>query len=112
MELHARRQHRSDRVVQFSEVRQGDDGGARGGILISNDEKLIDRAQEILDQEAQAQRQKAGFTHYTLGTKITASRRWRSAVLIAQLERLPEQNRRRARNVAIIREACLADASF
>jgi dTDP-4-amino-4,6-dideoxygalactose transaminase len=76
-----------------------------GGILLSNDEALIDRAREILDQ---GRRKGEGwFFHYTLGTnyRITALQ---SAVLIAQLERLPEQNRRRARNVAIIRES-LAD---
>jgi dTDP-4-amino-4,6-dideoxygalactose transaminase len=30
---------------------------------------------------------------------------WQAAVLIAQFERLPEQNRRRTRNAAIVREA-------
>ena len=72
-----------------------------GGILLSNDEALIDRAREILDQGRR--KGEAWFFHYTLGTnyRITA---WQSAVLIAQLERLPEQNQRRARNVAIIRE--------
>ena len=72
-----------------------------GGILLSSDEALIDRVREILDQ---GRREGEGwFFHYTLGTnyRITA---WQSAVLIAQLERLPEQNQRRARNVAAIRE--------
>jgi dTDP-4-amino-4,6-dideoxygalactose transaminase len=76
-----------------------------GGILLSNDEALIDRAREILDQ---GRRKGEGwFFHYTLGTnyRITALQ---SAVLIAQLERLPEQNQRRARNVEIVRET-LAD---
>src|SRR5580698_2452722 len=76
-----------------------------GGILLSNDETLIERAREILDQGRRIG--EGWFFHYTLGTnyRITA---WQSAVLIAQLERLPEQNQRRARNVAIIREG-LAD---
>lgn len=77
-----------------------------GGILLSNDEALIDRARQVQDQ---GRRKGEGwFFHYTLGTnyRITA---WQSAVLIAQLERLPEQNQRRARNVGIIRES-LADA--
>ena len=72
-----------------------------GGILTSNDEKLIDRCREILDQ---GRRKGQGwFEHFELGTnyRITALQ---SAVLIAQLERLPEQNRQRARNTAIIRE--------
>jgi dTDP-4-amino-4,6-dideoxygalactose transaminase len=76
-----------------------------GGILLSNNEELIDRAREILDQ---GRRKGEGwFHHYTLGSnyRITA---WQSAVLIAQLERLPEQNERRARNVGLIRER-LAD---
>ena len=76
-----------------------------GGILLSNDEVLIDRAREILDQ---GRRKGEGwFFHYSLGTnyRITA---WQSAVLIAQLERLPEQNARRARNVGMIRGS-LAD---
>jgi dTDP-4-amino-4,6-dideoxygalactose transaminase len=76
-----------------------------GGILISNDEALIDRVREILDQ---GRRKGEGwFFHYTLGTnyRITA---WQSAVLIAQLERLPEQNRRRAWNAGIVRDR-LAD---
>src|SRR5580698_8336050 len=72
-----------------------------GGILLSNDEALIDRAREILDQ---GRRKGEGwFHHYTLGTnyRITA---WQCAVLIAQLERLPEQNCRRMNNVTAIRE--------
>jgi dTDP-4-amino-4,6-dideoxygalactose transaminase len=76
-----------------------------GGILLSNDQSIIDRAHEILDQ---GRRKGEGwFFHFTLGTnfRITA---WQSAVLIAQLERVPEQNARRARNVKLIRES-LAD---
>ena len=76
-----------------------------GGILLSSDEALIDRCREIIDQ---GRRKGEGwFFHYTLGTnyRITA---WQSAVLIAQLERLPEQNALRARNAAAIRES-LAD---
>jgi 3-amino-5-hydroxybenzoate synthase len=72
-----------------------------GGILLSNSESMIDRAREILDQ---GRRKGEGwFFHYVLGTnyRITALQ---AAVLIAQLERLPEQNLRRARNTAIIRE--------
>src|SRR5580698_6887811 len=77
-----------------------------GGILLSNDEALIDRAREILD--IGRRKGEGWFFHYTLGTnyRITALQ---CAVLIAQLERLPEQNCRRMRNVTAIREA-LADA--
>ena len=71
-----------------------------GGILLSNDEALIDRAREILD--IGRRKGEGWFFHYTLGTnyRITA---WQCAVLIAQLERLPEQNCRRMRNVNAIR---------
>lgn len=78
-----------------------------GGILLSNDEALIDRAREILD--IGRRKGEGWFFHYTLGTnyRITALQ---CAVLIAQLERLPEQNCRRMRNVTAIREE-LADAA-
>lgn len=78
-----------------------------GGILLANDEALIDRAREILDS---GRRKGEGwFFHYTLGTnyRITALQ---CAVLIAQLERLPEQNCVRMRNVTAIREE-LADVA-
>ena len=73
-----------------------------GGILLSNDERLIDRAREILDQGRR--KDEGWFYHYALGTnyRITALQ---SAVLIAQLERLPEQNLRRARNAEIVMES-------
>jgi dTDP-4-amino-4,6-dideoxygalactose transaminase len=72
-----------------------------GGILLSNDEALIDRAREILD--IGRRKGEGWFFHYTLGSnyRITALQ---CAVLIAQLERLPEQNCRRMRNVTAIRE--------
>jgi dTDP-4-amino-4,6-dideoxygalactose transaminase len=72
-----------------------------GGILVSNDENLMDTAREIVNQ---GRRKGEGwFAHYSLGTnyRMTA---FQAAVLIAQLERLPEQNCRRARNASIIRE--------
>jgi dTDP-4-amino-4,6-dideoxygalactose transaminase len=67
-----------------------------GGILLSNEEALIDRAREILD--IGRRKGEGWFYHYTLGSnnRITALQ---SAVLIAQLERLPEQNCLRMRNV-------------
>ena len=76
-----------------------------GGILVSNDEALIDRAREILD--IGRRKGEGWFFHYTLGSnyRITA---FQCAVLIAQLERLPEQNCLRMRNAAAIREG-LAD---
>jgi len=76
-----------------------------GGTLVSNDETLIDRAREILD--IGRRKGEGWFYHYSLGSnyRITA---FQCAVLIAQLERLPEQNCLRERNATFIREA-LAD---
>lgn len=76
-----------------------------GGILVSNEEALIDRAREILD--CGRRKGEGWFDHYSLGSnyRITALQ---CAVLLAQLERLPEQNCRRMRNANAIREQ-LAD---
>jgi dTDP-4-amino-4,6-dideoxygalactose transaminase len=76
-----------------------------GGILVSNDEPLMDGAREIVNQ---GRRKGEGwFAHYSLGTnyRMTA---FQAAVLIAQFERLPEQNCRRMRSAGIVREQ-LAD---
>jgi 3-amino-5-hydroxybenzoate synthase len=71
-----------------------------GGILLSNDGTLIDRAREILD--IGRRKGEGWFYHYTLGSnyRITALQ---CAVLVAQLERLPEQNCTRMRNANAIR---------
>ncbi len=76
-----------------------------GGILLSNDESLADKAREV--QNTGRRKGEAFFSHYSLGSnfRITALQ---CAVLIAQLERLPEQNDLRIRNVKVIREQ-LAD---
>jgi dTDP-4-amino-4,6-dideoxygalactose transaminase len=71
-----------------------------GGILLSNDAEFAARARSICDQ---GRRPGGGwFHHYTLGTnyRITA---WQAAVLLAQLERLPEQICHRANNAALLR---------
>lgn len=73
-----------------------------GGILTSNDVHLAERARSIADQGRK--RDGGWFFHYTPGTnyRMTA---WQAAVLLAQLERLPEQNRVRERNAASLRQA-------
>ncbi len=74
-----------------------------GGIVTTGDADLARRVWEIANQGRRNDR--GWFEHYTLGTnyRMTA---FQAAVLLAQLERLPEQNRRRARNASVIRESC------
>ena len=66
-----------------------------GGILIGNDEGLIEGARSIFNQG----RRTGGewYEHVRLGTnqRLTA---WQAAILTTQLERLPEQLAIRARN--------------
>ncbi len=73
-----------------------------GGILTSNDEELSEQVRSIANQG----RSRAGnwFQHDSLGTnyRMTA---FQAAILLAQLERLPEQNVRRERNAAILRKS-------
>ncbi|MEN6534440.1 MAG: DegT/DnrJ/EryC1/StrS family aminotransferase [Bryobacteraceae bacterium] len=73
-----------------------------GGIVTSNDDRIATGVRAITNQ---GRREGEGwFFHYTLGTnyRITALQ---AAVLIAQLERLPEQIRLRTRNAEILRAA-------
>ena len=68
-----------------------------GGALTSNDDAFAARVRSITDQ---GRRPDGGwFFHYETGSnyRLTA---FQAAVLIAQLERLPEQNRVRERNCA------------
>ena len=70
-----------------------------GGMLTGNDADFAARARSIADQ---GRRPGGGwFHHYTLGTnyRITA---WQAAVLLAQLERLPEQICLRARHAGLL----------
>jgi dTDP-4-amino-4,6-dideoxygalactose transaminase len=71
-----------------------------GGILTTNDAEVEARMRSIGDQGRIA----GGdwFSHHEIGTnyRMTA---WQAAVLIAQLERLPEQNCLRAANARYLR---------
>ena len=72
-----------------------------GGALTSNDDAFNAQVRSILDQ---GRKPDGGwFFHYEKGTnyRLTALQ---AAVLIAQLERLPEQNRVRERNARILRD--------
>ncbi len=71
-----------------------------GGMLTSNDDAFAERVRSILDQGRKAG--EGWFFHYEAGSNYRMTG-WQAAVLIAQFERLPEQNRVRERNAAIIR---------
>ncbi|HUD98083.1 MAG TPA: DegT/DnrJ/EryC1/StrS family aminotransferase [Bryobacteraceae bacterium] len=76
-----------------------------GGMLTTNDAEFAERAWSIMDQ---GRRPEGGwFHHYALGSnyRITGLQ---AAVLLAQMERLPEQICRRTRNAALLR-GLLAD---
>jgi dTDP-4-amino-4,6-dideoxygalactose transaminase len=78
-----------------------------GGILIGNDRDLIERAWSIAN--CGRRREGGWFHHFSLGSNYRLSA-WQAAVLVAQLERLPEQIARRARNAALLRRE-LADVA-
>ncbi len=71
-----------------------------GGMLTTNDAELAARVRAMADQGRRAGG--GWFHHYSLGTnyRMTA---FQAAVLLAQLERLPEQIRLRNRNAALLR---------
>ena len=71
-----------------------------GGLLTTDDDAFASRLRAIANQGRREGR--GWFEHYTPGSnyRMTALQ---AAVLLAQLERLPEQNCRRRRNAAILR---------
>ncbi len=72
-----------------------------GGLLTSNDDACAEHLRSILDQG----RKPGGgwFHHYELGANFRMTA-FQAAVLLAQFERLPEQNRTRESNAALIRQ--------
>ncbi len=71
-----------------------------GGMVTTNDAEFAGRVRSTVNQ---GRRPDSGwFHHYTLGTnyRITA---WQAAVLLAQLERLPDQICLRTRRAALLR---------
>ena len=71
-----------------------------GGIVTTNDGALAERVWAIANQ---GRRKDGGwFEHYTLGTNYRMTG-LQAAVLLPQLERLAEQNGRRARNAEIVK---------
>jgi len=78
-----------------------------GGILITNDEVLAERARSLSNHG----RRSGGpwYEHVLLGSncRLTA---WQAAILIAQMERLPRQLTKRARNAAILSRKLQGDS--
>jgi dTDP-4-amino-4,6-dideoxygalactose transaminase len=66
-----------------------------GGILITNDQTLAERARSVCNQGRRSGG--AWYEHVRLGTNYRLSG-WQAAVLLAQLERLPQQLETRAAN--------------
>jgi dTDP-4-amino-4,6-dideoxygalactose transaminase len=70
-----------------------------GGIVVTNDAGMAARLYSMRDQ---GRRIGGGwFFHYTLGTNLRLTA-WQASVLLAQLERLPEQIQLRTRNAATL----------
>jgi dTDP-4-amino-4,6-dideoxygalactose transaminase len=76
-----------------------------GGMLITNDDALAERARSLVNQGRK--RGESYFKHFDLGTnfRLTA---FQAAVLIAQFERLPEQIAVRTQNARLLKRL-LAD---
>jgi dTDP-4-amino-4,6-dideoxygalactose transaminase len=73
-----------------------------GGLLTTNDDGFAERARSFINQGRQAG---AGwFHHYSLGTNLRMTA-FQAAVLLAQLERLPEQISTREANAHRLRAA-------
>ena len=72
-----------------------------GGILTSNDEELASRARSLANHGRREEQ--GGFHHFTLGSNYRLTG-LQAAILLAQLERLPEQIRLRQENATILIE--------
>lgn len=72
-----------------------------GGIVISSDDDFTARARSIANG---GRRSEGGwFEHFELGTNLRITG-FQAAILLAQLERLPDQIRVRSQNALIVRE--------
>jgi dTDP-4-amino-4,6-dideoxygalactose transaminase len=70
-----------------------------GGILLTNDEELAENARSLSNHGRRSGG--AWFEHVRLGSNCRLTG-WQAAILLAQLDRLPLQLERRARNAAIL----------
>jgi dTDP-4-amino-4,6-dideoxygalactose transaminase len=72
-----------------------------GGILLSNDAGFAERARSFANQGRESGQ--GWFHHYTLGSNYRLSA-FQAAVLLAQLESLPEQIQLRRRNAELLKK--------
>ncbi len=88
-------------VASFSFQQSKNVTAGEGGILISNSAQQIEAVRSIFNQGRVAGG--AWYEHENLGTnqRLTG---WQAAVLLAQLERLPQQLERRANNAKFLDE--------
>jgi dTDP-4-amino-4,6-dideoxygalactose transaminase len=72
-----------------------------GGVILTNDSQLAPRLWGYCNH---GRRREGGwYEHFTLGSNYRLTG-WQAALLLAQLQRLPEQTRLRAENVGYFRE--------
>jgi len=76
-----------------------------GGILTTNNTEFAERTWSLMDQ---GRRSGGGWFHHYVAASNYRITSWQAAVLLAQLERLPKQNRVRTRNAELLRSE-LAD---
>ncbi len=95
-------------IASFSFQESKNLTAGEGGMLIGNNAALIDAARSFFNQGRVPGG--AWYQHENLGTnqRLTG---WQAAVLLAQLERLPEQLARRAENAKYLNEK-LSGADF
>lgn len=73
-----------------------------GGIVLTSDEKLLSRA---FSRHTYGQRPgQPWYSHHVVSTNLRMTE-WQGAILLAQFERLEEQNRRRLENAKLLDQA-------
>ncbi|MEX2302748.1 MAG: DegT/DnrJ/EryC1/StrS family aminotransferase [Bryobacterales bacterium] len=80
-----------------------------GGIVVTNDTGFAERARSFVNCGRREGR--GWFEHFELATNYRMSG-FQAAVLLAQLERLPEQVRARAENLKVIQESLAAPGLY
>lgn len=80
-----------------------------GGLLVTSDPELAERARALMNQGRRSGG--AWYEHVELGTNARLTG-FQAALLLSQLDRLPDQNRRRQAAAARLRDALSALGSF